>query len=125
MSKKKLSFKRLIKSFGYAFSGIRLFVRQEQNARIHLAALCCTVVCGCFFRITSFEWIAITLAGSIVLTAEAINSSIEELSDAVSPERNPKIKTVKDLAAGAVLLAAVASIVVGCIIFLPRIVTLF
>jgi diacylglycerol kinase (ATP) len=124
MSKKKLSFKRLVNSFRYAFNGIRLFVGQGQNARIHVVALCGAVAGGCFFRITYGEWIAIVLVSSIVLTAEAINSSIEALSDVVSPERNPKIKTVKDLAAGAVLLAAIAAVVVGCIIFVPRIVTL-
>ncbi|MDR1332655.1 MAG: diacylglycerol kinase family protein [Tannerella sp.] len=125
MSKKNLSLKRLIKSFGYAFNGIRVFVRQEQNARIHLVALCCAVAAGFFFRITPSEWIAVIFAAGSVLTAEAINSSIEELSDAVSPERNPKIKLVKDLAAGAVLLATFAAVIVGAIIFLPGIVALF
>ncbi|MDR1407268.1 MAG: diacylglycerol kinase family protein [Tannerella sp.] len=124
MRRKSLSFKRLIKSFGYAFNGIRVFVRQEQNARIHLIAFCCAVVAGFFFRLAPSEWTTVILVGGSVLTAEAINSSIEELSDAVSPERNPKIKLVKDLAAGAVLLAAITAAIVGAIIFLPKVIAL-
>jgi diacylglycerol kinase (ATP) len=113
--------KRLMRSFGYAFNGIGLLIGREPNARIHMAAMCCTVVGGFVFGISASEWIAVALACGGVLTTEAVNSAVEALSDAVSPERNPGIKVAKDLAAGAVLLAAVSAAVVGCIVFVPRI----
>jgi len=125
MSNKPLSIRRLIKSFGYALRGIRVFITNEQNARVHLLAFCCVIVAGFVFKLAPSEWINVIIVSGIVFSAEAINSSIEELSDAVSPERNPKIKLVKDLAAGAVLLAAFTALITGLIIFVPKIIALF
>jgi diacylglycerol kinase len=122
MNKNHLSFTRLIRSFGYAFSGIRLFFRQEQNARIHLGAFVLVVAAGCFFRLSPAEWAIVAIASGAVFTAEAVNTAIEALSDALSPERSPQIKTVKDLAAGAVLLAAAAAAIAGLLIFVPKII---
>jgi diacylglycerol kinase (ATP) len=115
----------LINSFRYAFNGIRILFTWERNARIHLVIFCCVVAAGFFFSLTALEWIVIIIIGNLVFAMEAINTSIEILSDAVSPEINPQIKLVKDIAAGAVLLTAIAAIVVGFIVFLPKIMTLF
>jgi diacylglycerol kinase (ATP) len=125
MKRKLLSLTRLIRSFGYAINGISVFFAREQNARIHFAVFACVVAAGFFFRLSAMEWMAVALASGSVLTAEAINTSIEELSDAVSPERNPKIKLVKDLAAGAVLISALAAVAVGLLLFVPKIMAWF
>ena len=71
------------------------------------------------------EWIAVTIVIGAVLAAEAVNSSIEALADLVSPEYNEAIKRTKDLAAGAVLILAVMSVIVGLLIFVPKILSLF
>ncbi|MDR2764621.1 MAG: diacylglycerol kinase family protein [Tannerella sp.] len=121
----RISVRRLIKSFGYAVNGLRQVIRQEQNARVHLLVALCTVVAGCCFRISATEWMAIVLATGGVMAAEAFNTSIEALSDTVLPEYSENIKQVKDFAAGAVLIVALAAAVVGLIIFLPKIIALF
>ncbi|MDR3269092.1 MAG: diacylglycerol kinase family protein [Tannerella sp.] len=122
---KKLSVRRLIKSFGYAFYGIRLMILQEQNARIHLLATCCVVFAGCCFRLSVSEWATIVIAIGCVISAETFNTSIEALSDMVSPEYSENIKQVKDFAAGAVLIVAIAAIITGLLIFLPKVIALF
>jgi diacylglycerol kinase (ATP) len=121
----KISLRRLIKSFGYAFNGLRRMVCREQNARVHLLVAFCTALAGYGFRISASEWMAIVLAMGIVVAAEAFNTSIEALSDALSPKYCEDIRQVKDFAAGAVLVVALAALTVGLIIFLPRIIHLF
>ncbi|MDR2233627.1 MAG: diacylglycerol kinase family protein [Tannerella sp.] len=120
MKGKGISFKRLIKSFGYAFNGIRLMVIQEQNAKIHLIIIALVTIGGIILQIAVIEWIAIFIVSGGVLAAEAFNTSIETLSDTISPEYNKNIKQVKDFAAGAVLIMALTAVVTGAIIFLPK-----
>ncbi|MDR3193832.1 MAG: diacylglycerol kinase family protein [Tannerella sp.] len=120
-----ISVKRLIKSFGYAFNGIRWVFCQEQNARVHLCIAACTVIAGVCFRISAAEWIAVAIVSGGVLAAETFNTSIEALSDMISPEYNESIKQIKDFAAGAVLIIALAAAAVGGIIFVPKIMALF
>lgn len=110
-----------LRSFKYAFNGIRLLITQEHNAWIHCFAAVCVVIAGCYFGLSQTEWIAVVIVIGAVLAAEAVNSAIEALADLVSPEYNEAIKRTKDLAAGAVLLMAIAAAVVGGIIFLPRV----
>jgi diacylglycerol kinase (ATP) len=112
--------KRLI-SFKYAFRGIRKLFRYEHNARIHAIIGTGTVIAGFLFRISHSEWGMIILVTGMVLASEAFNSSIEKLSDVVSPEYSEAIRNIKDLSAGAVLFSAIAAILIGFIIFLPRI----
>ena len=125
MKNKNISIKRLIKSFGYAFSGIRMMIYQEQNAKIHLFAILIVAAAGFYFQLSALEWIAIVVVSGGVIAAEAFNTSIEALSNALSPEYNKQIKQVKDFAAGAVLMAALTSMIVGLIVFLPKIMALF
>ena len=120
-----VSIRRLIKSFGYAFHGLCRMFRQEQNARVHLIAALCTVAAGCWFRISAMEWIALVIAIGSVMAAETFNTSIEALSDMVSPEYSEAIKHVKDFAAGAVLISALAAALAGLIVFVPRVLALF
>lgn len=121
----KFSFKKRAKSFVYAFAGIKELIKKEHNAWIHCFATICVIVCGIFFNISRMEWIAVSICIGMVLMAEAFNSAIERLTDIVSPEYNKKAGKVKDLAAGAVLLAAISAATVGLIIFVPKVMTIF
>jgi len=125
MKNNGISFKRLIRSFGYAFHGIRLMIRQEQNAKIHLLCVLSVGVAGFFFHLSLSEWLAVIIVTGGVFTAEAINTSIEALSDTIAPEYNQNIKQVKDFAAGAVLVASITAVILGMIVFIPKIIALF
>lgn len=119
------TFGKRMNSFRYAFNGIKLLVRYEHNAWIHCFAAVAVVAAGLFFGLSRMEWVVVTLAIGAVLAAEAVNSSIEALADFVSPAYQEAIKRTKDLAAGAVLLMAMAAAIVGLLIFLPKILALF
>ena len=120
MKNNGFTLRKRLRSFAYAFNGIRLLIQNEPNAWIHCAAAISAVALGFVLQISHLEWIAIVVVIGMVLAAEAVNSSIEALADLVSPEYNEAIKRTKDLAAGAVLLVAIAAAVVGCIIFIPK-----
>jgi diacylglycerol kinase (ATP) len=124
MGEKVFSIKRLYKSFRYALRGICRMIHTEQNAKVHAFAACCAVAAGFYFRISSFEWIAVIITAASVLTAEIFNTSIETLSNKVSPEYSESIKHVKDFAAGGVLITAATAVIVGLIIFMPKITAL-
>ena len=83
------------------------------------------IIAGLLFHISTFEWIAVFFAIGLVLAAEAINSAIERLSDVVQPEKDDRIRDVKDISAGAVLVCAITAAIIGIIIFLPKILMLF
>ncbi len=120
MKNNGFTLRKRLRSFAYAFNGIRLLIQNEPNAWIHCAAAISAVALGFVLQISRLEWITIVVVIGMVLAAEAVNSSIEALADLVSPEYNEAIKRTKDLAAGAVLLVAIAAAVVGCIIFIPK-----
>ena len=120
MNPNKFSFRKRIKSFHYAFSGLKTVLINEHNFRIHLLAAIFAVAAGIFFNISPMEWISITIIIVLVLSLEIINSAIEKLADFVSPAKNIKIKAVKDMAAAAVLVAALASLIIAAIIFIPK-----
>lgn len=115
---------RLLRSFGYAFRGVAAMLRLQANARIHAVATLLVVGLGFFFRICAGEWCAIVAVIGLVWTAEGLNTAIETLTDLVSPEAHPLAGRAKDLAAGAVLCAAVAAFIVGAIVFLPKLLAL-
>ena len=119
------TFRKRIKSFQYAFNGIKLLITKEHNAWIHCFAAICVLIAGALLGLSRMEWVAVVIVIGAVLAAEAVNSSIEALADLVSPEYNEAIKRTKDLAAGAVLLMAIAAAIVGLIIFIPKIMDLF
>ncbi len=112
---------RRIKSFGYAFKGLRLFLITQPNAWIHILAVIVVVSAGFYFSITIMEWSICLLCFGLVFTAEIINTAIEYLVDHVTPEFHPKAGAVKDLAAAAVLVASGFSALIGVIIFYPYI----
>ena len=122
--KQIFSLKDRIKSFTYAFSGLKNLWQEEHNFRIHIFAAILAIVAGVIFNISVIEWLAVILSVGLVLTAEIINTSIEKLSGFVSPEKHETIKKVKDLAAAGVLVAATSALITGLIIFLPKLLTL-
>lgn len=117
----KITPKRLRHSFQYAFSGIADMLREEPNARIHCIVTVLVIAAGFLLRISATEWLAVAFAIGLVISAEAFNTAIERLADVIQPEQDERIRDVKDLAAAAVLLCALAAAAVGLIIFLPKI----
>ncbi len=124
MTKKPFSIKARLKSFTYAFQGWKVLIGEEHNARIHLAAAITAIIAGVLLKISSWEWIVIVLAISLVFAAEAFNSAIEYICNFVSPQYHELIKKIKDLSALAVLFIAAGALVSGLIIFLPKILNL-
>lgn len=116
------SIRKRIKSFTYAWKGIKSFVCQEHNVWIHLTAASLAVIAGIIFNIQRSEWIVIVICIGMVIAAEAFNTAIERLVNLVSPEWHPIAGEVKDIAAGAVLICAIAAAIVGLIIFIPYII---
>jgi diacylglycerol kinase (ATP) len=112
---------RLVSSFRFAWQGVVSAFRSEPNLRIHFLAICLTIPAGLFFTITSLEWVCITICAGIVLAAELFNTALEKLVDLVSPDFNPLAGKIKDIAAGAVLICSVCALIVGLVIFIPRI----
>lgn len=119
--KKILSPKRLVRSFKYAFNGLKILVREEQNYVVHLTTTAVVVMAGFYYKISASEWTVLLLVIQVVLTLETINTAIENLADFVSTERNDKIMRIKDLAAAGVLISAVTAMIIGLIIFGPKI----
>ena len=115
------TFAARIKSVGHALHGIAYVLRSQHNAWIHAAVTVLVVVAGFFFQLTAAEWCCIVIAASSVWTAEALNTALELLADAAIEDLHPLIGHAKDVAAGAVLVTAIAAAIVGVIIFWPYI----
>lgn len=112
---------RFLKSFGFAIKGLKQGFKTELNFRVHVVAAVLTFVAGWYFEVSLLEWLAIIICIGSVLAAELMNTAIEGLVNLVSPEFNPRAGLVKDVAAAAVLVVALMSLVVGLIIFVPKI----
>lgn len=112
--------KNRIKSFGHALSGLQDLFHQEPNAKIHLVAAVIVVVVGIFLDISKMDWALVVIAIGMVLSAELFNTAIEELCNKVSPDYDPLIKKAKDFAAAGVLVAAIVAVILGGIVFLPK-----
>jgi diacylglycerol kinase (ATP) len=121
----KFNLKKFLRSFGYAFSGIRELFKSEQNARIHLLISIGVVLAGFFLKISPVEWCIILLCIALVTAAEAFNTVLEKLTDHNFPQYHETARVVKDIAAGAVLICALMAACCGIIIFLPKLVVLF
>ncbi len=119
---KKTGIKSLARSFSCAFDGILVVIRGQRNFRIHLTFTLLVIIAGYAFGISAGEWCIILLAIGLVLAMEALNTAVEKLVDFVSPEFHAKAGEVKDIAAGGVLITAIAAILVGLVIFIPKII---
>ncbi len=121
MQAKKFSIRDRIKSFRYAITGIRVFLQREHNARIHLAITVIVVAVAWWFRVSKMEAVSLALVIGLVWITEMLNTCVERMADLITEEEHSGIKFIKDLAAAAVLVAAITAVVVGLIIFTPKI----
>jgi len=118
-------YKKQLRSFKYAWRGICACVGKEQNLDFHLLVMVLVIIAGFAFGITRMEWIAVILCFGMVIGAELFNSAVERLTDLAHPDFHPLAGKVKDIAAGAVLVTAIAAAAVGVIVFGPYILVLF
>jgi diacylglycerol kinase len=109
----------MLKSFSNAFRGLLLLLKNERNFKIHLIAFVGVCSLGFYLDISKSEWIAVLLCSALVLSLEGLNSSIEKLCDLYSVTKDERIRNIKDIAAGAVLVAAIVAAVVAGLVFLP------
>lgn len=118
----KFSIGSRIKSFTYALNGLKILFKTEHNSWIHLCSSCIVIMLGIALDITATDWCLLIFAIGFVFVAEIVNTSIEYLTDLVSPEYNETAKKVKDLAAASVLFASLIALCIGLFVFLPRII---
>jgi len=116
--------KKLIRSFGYAFKGVAYAAATQLNFRIHLAAAALAMLMGYLLHISVSEWQWVALCITLVLVAEIFNTMIETLTDLASPDYNEKAGHIKDMSAGAVVIAALFAFITALIVFLPKLLLL-
>lgn len=119
---KPFSISRRLKSFHYAGQGLQVLFREEHNAWLHLVATGVVIGLAILYPVTHMEGIALVIVTAGVWITELLNTAIERSMDLISTASNPKIKIIKDLAAAAVLVMAIAALVTGCIIFIPKLI---
>ena len=113
--------KKLINSFKYAFKGIASALLSERNMKIHVTIMAFVIIFGVILNISIVEWFVCIICFAIVISAEIFNTALEQMVDIAMPEKDPRAKFVKDVAAGGVLVMAIASAVIGLIIFVPKV----
>ena len=116
---------KIWRSFAHALRGWGAAWRSEMHLRFHMAVMLLVIIAGYWFRIRTYEWLAITVCFVLVISLELINTAIETLTNMVSPEMHPLAGKTKDVAAAAVLIAATGAIIVGLIIFVPYVMSVF
>ena len=125
MKHQKFSISRRLKSFSYAFNGLKILIKEEHNSRIHLFVSIVVIIASFVFKIELYEWFAIIFSIGIVFAAELLNPAIENIADFISPDKNYKIKVIKDLSSAAVLICALTAATIGLIVFIPKILSKF
>ncbi len=108
-----------LNSLKCALAGMRHFFFTEPNSRIHFMATVLVLAAGFWFHIDRFSWIAILICIGMVYTTEIVNTAIEKIMDMISPEKNEQVRVIKDIAAGAVFIAAFISFITGVLVFYP------
>ena len=121
MSKKESFFINRLKSIGFAFKGFAYLLKTESSIQIQCAIAIFITVIGLIFNISRTEWLVQFLVIGLLLSIEGINTAIEKLADFIHPEHHKKIGLIKDIAAGAVFIASMISIIIGLIIYIPKI----
>lgn len=124
MSSNKFSLKFRFGSFKFAFDGLWSLLKNEHNSRIHFSAAVVAIAMGLILKINPFEWSLLVILIGMVFIIELLNTSLETLADLIDPEWNEMIRLAKDYAAAAVLISAIISVVVGGLIFIPKILDL-
>ncbi|WP_152656246.1 diacylglycerol kinase family protein [Oceanobacillus sp. CFH 90083] len=117
--------KKRVVGFRFAWAGLKTVVKKESNFQLHMLATIIVVAAGFFFHLSLIEWTVILLTIGLVLITEMINSVIERVMDFIQPGYDERVKEIKDIAAGVVLVTALISVVVGILIFGPKIIQLF
>lgn len=121
MNKKKDSFLvNRIKSVGYAFKGAYLLITTEASLKIQFTIAVLITLLGLYVELSATEWCIQILVIALVMAVEGVNTAIEEIADFIHPEHHPEIGLIKDLAAGAVFIVAIAAVIIGCIIYIPK-----
>lgn len=120
-----MSLPKEIHSFICAFAGIFKLIKSERHAQFHLFATICVIIAGFLFGISKTEWIAVCFAIALVFSAEGFNTATEGICDIISPEKDERIKRIKDIAAGSVLICAIMAAIIGLIVFVPYVIALF
>ena len=123
-SNQPFSIKKRISSFKYAFNGLKMLIKEEHNAKVHVIASIIVICLGVFCEISIKNWLLVFMAIALVFITELINSSIERIVDEISHEIKPQLGKIKDMSAAAVLVAAIVSIVIGGYVFIPYIIRL-
>ena len=113
--------KHQVVSFGYAVEGIVYSYQKGIHFKMHVAAFVLIIILGLIYKISTTEWLAIFLISTAVISSEAINTAIEEACDVLHPEHHPGAKLAKHCAAGGVLILSIGAVVIGAVIFLPKI----
>lgn len=111
---------KFFKSFLFAFEGVVHVFKSEQNFRFHVLAAVIVLFASLFTGLSKWEWIIIVMLICGMFVIELVNASIERVVDLTSPELHPLAKQAKDLAAGACLVYAICTVIVGLIIFIPK-----
>lgn len=120
MQAEKFSVRSRLKSFYYAGQGLVQFFRREHNAWIHMAATIAVTILSWWLKISHGEILALVLAIGLVWVTEILNTCVEKIADMITQEIHPQIKVIKDMAAGAVLVAAIIAVIIGSFIFIPK-----
>ena len=113
--------KKFLNSFKYAFNGIKAGFLQERNVKIDLIIMILVIIAGIIFKINKYEWIVCIILFGLIISLEMINTAIERTVDLVTKEKSELAKNAKDISAGAVLVSAIASAIIGFMIFIPKI----
>ena len=121
MSKKEPFLINRIKSIGFAFNGALILLKTESSIQIQVFIGILMTILGFIVGLSTTEWIIQILTIGLIISIESINTAIEEIADFIHPEYHPKIGLIKDIAAGAVFIFAVIAIIIGCIIYFPKI----
>ena len=116
--------KNVISSFKYAFQGMFSALKTERNLKIHVTIMILVIIAGIVLKISKIEWIICIILFGLVIGGEMLNSAIETVVDIAMPDINLKAKFAKDAAAGAVLVCAIASAIIGFMIFGPKLIAL-
>lgn len=112
-------FSKRVQSFGYAFSGIGAFLKSEPHARIHAVATVLVIAAGIYCNLPILQWILLAIVTGLVWITEMLNTVIEKVMDHVAPQYHERVKWIKDVAAGAVLVAALVALITGGLVFVP------
>lgn len=105
----------------YAIKGIATSIKEEKNIKIHVLAVIVTTIMGIVYKISTIEWMICIVLFGLVLSSEILNTAIENAVDLVTDEKKELARKAKDAAAGAVLVNAIISVIIACIIWIPKI----